>query len=142
MMLKTIRAPLIAALLLTACQAADTPEPVEAGSRIALDETITLTGTEPFWGGEVTARTFTYFTPEDIEGTDYAATRMEGLGGLSWSGEMPGGPFTLTVSEMECSDGMSDRTYPFTATLWLSAQDIRNGCAYSASRPFTGDRAP
>jgi uncharacterized membrane protein len=40
-----------------------------------------------------------------------------------------------------CSDGMSDRTYPFVATLRLG-DETRNGCAWSENSPFVGPETP
>ncbi len=101
---------------------------------IAADETVKFTGTEPFWGGEVTGETLTYSTPEDQEGATFTVQRFGGRGGLSYSGEYKGMPFTLGITPGDCSDGMSDRTYPFNATLQVLGQ-LRTGCAYTDKRP-------
>lgn len=108
---------------------------------IAPGETVQFTGTEPFWGGEVTGDTLTYSTPENIDGVEIDVERFAGLGGVSWSGELDGQPFDLSITEGECSDGMSDRTYPFTATLSVRGE-TRRGCAWTERRPFEGDRTP
>jgi len=110
-------------------------------SRIGAEETVRLTGTEPFWGGEVTGSTLTYSTPENIEGTAIPVSRFAGRGGVSFSGELQGESLDLSVSEGDCSDGMSDRTYPFRATLRIG-EDIRSGCAWTGSEPFTGPENP
>ena len=49
--------------------------------------------------------------------------------------------FALAVTPGDCSDGMSDRTYPFVATLQVAGEQ-RNGCAWTERRPFTGSAAP
>jgi len=36
---------------------------------------------------------------------------------------------------------MSDRTYPFTATLKIG-DDTRNGCAWTEREPFSGPQHP
>lgn len=110
-------------------------------SAIAPNETIRFTGTEPFWGGEAGADSLLYSTPENPEGTRIAVKRFAGRGGVSLSGELGGQPFDLMVSPGDCSDGMSDRTYPFVATLRLGAE-TRSGCAWTDGKGFIGDKNP
>ncbi|WP_338447412.1 hypothetical protein V5F89_06410 [Pelagerythrobacter marensis] len=137
-----------ALLSLAACQSG--PEgpggtardaPGEAFSDIGVDETVTFTGTEPFWGGEVTGQSLTYSTPENIDGTTIAVERFAGNNGLGYSGSLDGQPFDMTVTPGECSDGMSDRTYPFTVTLRIG-EEQRHGCAWSEDTPFSGPANP
>jgi uncharacterized membrane protein len=108
---------------------------------IHADETVQFTGTEPFWGGSVSGRELTYSTPEKPDGDPIAVTRFAGRGGVSWSGAFQDKPFRLAVTEGQCSDGMSDRTYPFTATLEVLGEQ-RQGCAWTMRRSFTGPAAP
>ncbi|HEY6813936.1 MAG TPA: hypothetical protein VI168_00220 [Croceibacterium sp.] len=105
------------------------------------DETLRFTGTEPFWGGEVTGASLTYTTPEDQDGTAIAVERFAGRGGLSFSGRLADAGFEMTVTPLGCSDGMSDRTYPFTVTLKIG-DDLRNGCGWSEREPFQGPAQP
>ncbi len=153
----------LAALPLAACQS-ESPEPSEptqpAGAPeqigdaaipdpastevydgIGPDETLRFTGTEPFWGGEATGGTLRYSTPEDQDGTEIAVERFAGRGGLSFSGELDGAPFEMMVTPLECSDGMSDRTYPFTVTLEIG-EETRNGCGWTEAKPFAGPEHP
>jgi uncharacterized membrane protein len=60
---------------------------------------------------------------------------------LSFSGELAGASFEMTVTPLECSDGMSDRTYPFTVTLEIG-EDLRKGCGWTEREPFEGPAAP
>lgn len=108
---------------------------------IAADETLQFTGTEPFWGGEVTGDELTYKTPEDIEGTSILIERFAGRGGLSYSGTFEGQPFDMMVTQGQCSDNMSDRTYPFVVTLNVVGE-TRQGCAWSDEHPFVGPSNP
>lgn len=110
-------------------------------SEIAEDEVLHFTGTEPFWGGEVSGKTLTYTTPENQDGEVIAVERFAGRGGISFSGLLDGADFDMTVTPLECSDGMSDRTYPFTVTLEIG-EDERNGCAWSERHPFEGPQNP
>lgn len=108
---------------------------------IAKDEVVNLVGTEPFWGGKVAHNRLTYSTPENVEGVEIEVTRFSGRGGLSFSGELDGKRLDLLVTPAPCSDGMSDRSYPFVATLKLG-DETRTGCAWSQQHPFSGDQAP
>ncbi len=137
------------ALGLAACQPGGGHQTVVPGDSnehtpfagIALDETIRLTGTEPFWGGTLQGDRLVYTTPERPDGTSLAVKRFAGRGGLSLSGRLDGSAFDLTVTSGQCSDGMSDRTYPFTATLKL-AGETRNGCAWTDTKRFSGPENP
>lgn len=100
------------------------------------DETVQFTGTEPFWGGKVSGSTITYSTPENPDGSAIPVARFAGRGGVSWSGTWQDKPFRLAVTEGACSDGMSDRTYPFVATLEVLGEQ-RQGCAWTERRSFT-----
>ncbi|MFA7603980.1 MAG: hypothetical protein WCY29_13300 [Novosphingobium sp.] len=104
-------------------------------------ETLRFTGTEPFWGGRVTGGALTYETPEKPEGIAIAVRRLAGNNGLAFSGTVDGGAFDMAVSEAPCSDGMSDRTYPFTVTLQF-AGETRHGCGWTDARKFTGPESP
>lgn len=112
-----------------------------AFAEIAASETIHFSGTEPFWGGETSGERLTYSTPDNPQGTTIAVERFSGRGGLSLSGKLDGQPVDLTVTAGKCSDGMSDRSYPFVATLMLGIE-TRNGCAWTDSKGFTGPENP
>ena len=132
--------PTLAALALVGCQqvAEDRPDAFDA---IAEDDTIHFLGTEPFWGGEIAQGQAVYNTPENIEGTQFPVDRFAGLNGLGFSGVMGGTAFDLTITPAECSDGMSDRVYPYAATLVIGGQQ-RDGCAYTDTQPFNGSENP
>ncbi len=156
--MRSFAAPLAAAcaLALAACQSessiddgaatadavvpGDTSE-TEPYSEVAEDEVLHFTGTEPFWGGEVSGTTLTYSTPENQEGIAIEVERFAGRGGIAFSGMLDGAPFEMMVTPLACSDGMSDRTYPFTVTLEIG-QETRNGCAWSEQHPFEGPEHP
>ena len=143
-----------AALLLVACQqggaddagtATDARVPdansTEAYDGIAKDETLRFSGTEPFWGGQVGGGSLTYTTPDNPDGATIAVERFAGRGGLSFTGALEGAEFEMMVTPLECSDGMSDRKYPFTVTLKIG-EDLRNGCGWTERQPFTGPERP
>ena len=133
----------LAALALAACSggAPDMPGEVAVFDGIADSEVISALGTEPFWSAKVEGATLTWSTPDNIEGTRIAVTRFAGNGGLGISGTLDGEPLQMAVTPGACSDGMSDRTYPFTVTLNIGNAQF-NGCAYTDRQPFEGEENP
>lgn len=135
----------LAAALLAACSPTSgdgiTTEESAPYDGIGADEIITLAGTEPFWGITIANTVATYSTPENIEGSVFEVSQFAGNNGLGFSGKLDGADVTITVTPGECSDNMSDRTYPFTATVVLG-EDNLTGCGYTDQQPFSGDEAP
>ena len=103
------------------------------------DEVVRITGAEPFWSGEVKGGQLTYATPEKRAGTVIPVRRFAGRGGISFSGQLGSRAMTLAVTPGNCSDGMSDRRYPFVVTLRLG-DDLRQGCGWTARQPWTKDK--
>ena len=145
--MRMILAPVAIALSLSACN--DPPGEITRDSEpfAAIDEsaTISLLGTEPFWSLDISpgedgyeAR---YSTPDNIEGSSFAVTRFAGNNGLGFSGELDGDPVQASVTPGECSDAMSDRNYPYVATLAIGEATLL-GCAYTSDEPFTGEENP
>lgn len=137
-------------LLLAACNgqdpATDPTSPVDgseaqAYAGIAPHETLRFTGTEPFWGGSATSAALTYTTPEVPDGITVPVERFAGNNGLALSGKFGESSFDMAVTEAPCSDGMSDRIYPFTVTLQI-AGETRHGCGWTDRRKFEGPEAP
>lgn len=112
---------------------------------IAETAEISLAGTEPFWaisikpeGDGFMAR---YSAPENLEGTNFDVDRFAGNNGLGFSGSMDDQPVQITITPGECSDFMSERTYPYTATVAIGERTLL-GCGYTSDEPFEGDEAP
>lgn len=133
---------------LAACQAGGTSGSSIPGDRsdtkpydgIAADEIVHFTGTEPFWGGEVAGEKLIYKTPETPEGESIVVGRFAGRGGMAFNGTLRGMAFTLAISPGTCSDGMSDRSYPFLAMLKIG-DAVRSGCGWTDKQPYTDPRA-
>jgi uncharacterized membrane protein len=137
----TFRLPVLALLLLAA---ACTPAPTDgidpegkAFDAVAPDEVVTLLGTEPFWNLEVASGEGLWRSPENQSGTRFALTRFAGNGGLGFTGTLYGRQLTATLTPGQCSDGMSDRIFPFVATIALDGETLQ-GCGYTTAQPFTG----
>ena len=89
-------------------------------------------GTEPFWNARVEGRCVTYSHPEDQKGTRVWTSFAPGPAGGSWSGKLNGGRFELRIRpQRNCSDGMSDKSYPLAAELIVGGER-RQGCAEPA----------
>jgi len=140
------RCTMLAALLisLAACAPAKTDgiDPQgKAFDAIAAEEAVTLVGTEPFWNLAIKGGEGVWTTPDRNPGTAFKVTRFAGNGGLGFSGQLDGKPFTATLTPGTCNDGMSDRRFPFVATIAFGGETFE-GCGYTTSKPFTGDKAP
>lgn len=128
-------------LVLAGCGTAGQSDQAPAFAGIAQTETIRAVGTEPFWNVIIADGRLTYTTPEDMEGQAIPVRRFAGNSGVAFNGTLDARPFDLVVTKGACSDGMSDRTYPFTATLQIG-EEQRTGCAWTDSQPFAGPQAP
>ena len=112
-----------------------------AWSGIGPEEVLHFTGTEPFWGGEVGLGTLTWETPDNPGGSQTPVERFAGRNGLGFSGTIDGSPIEMAVSQAQCSDGMSDRTYPFAVTVRLGDETLR-GCGWTDQQRFSGPEHP
>lgn len=138
--------PLAPLMLLAACGGNETADGTitkegDSFAAITEQETFHFTGTEPFWGGTVTGTTLTWNTPENPEGETVPVQRFSGNNGLAYTGELGPAMFDMAVTKASCSDGMSDRTYPFTVTVQISEQ-VRRGCGWTEAKPFEGAERP
>lgn len=130
--------PLLAALLLAAActPAGDGIDPDgKAFDAVGPEETVTMLGTEPFWNVTITGERARYSDPEQPEGLAFTVTRFSGNGGLGFSGTLEDKALTATLTPGDCSDGMSDRTFPFVATIALGGETLR-GCGYTTGQPY------
>lgn len=138
-----IATPLIAALSLAACEQ---PPAVEAGpptqeepdapasntlADVDLDGDVRVTGTEPFWGVDIAGETIVFSGVDIPEQTGPRSPAVVQGTVATWTTTTDAGnEMTITVTATDCSDGMSDRTYPLTAEVNIGAE-VFNGCAAS-----------
>jgi uncharacterized membrane protein len=86
-------------------------------------------GTEPFWSAVIDGRCVTYSTPENQAGTRLWTAFTGSRDAGQWAGFLGRDRFLLvTRPDPDCSDGMSDRTYPIAVTLTIGTEE-RRGCA-------------
>lgn len=135
------------AMIAAACTspAGEITRDAEPYDGIAAEASISLLGNEPFWGVDIEPQgdgfTARYSTPENIDGESFAVERFAGNNGIGFSGELNGEAVQIALTPGDCSDTMSDRTYPYTATVSVGQLTLR-GCAYTSDEPFTGDENP
>jgi len=122
-------------LVLAACSqpAQKAPEAPKAEPRalagVDLDQPVHVLGTEPFWAVEITPQGLTYSGVDRAE--QKAANPGPTLQGnlVSWTTKTEtGADLTVTLTATDCSDGMSDRTYPLTAKVEIGGETL-TGCA-------------
>lgn len=105
--------------------------PVEARTlaKVDLDQPLRVLGTEPFWAVEITPAGLTYSGVDRPE--QKAANPGPALQGTvaTWTTETEAKtPLVVTLTATDCSDGMSDRTYPLTARVEIGGESL-TGCA-------------
>lgn len=97
-------------------------------NRVNLASPLRLVGTEPFWGADLGEGRLVLEAP-DREPVRLAVGRpVMRAGEATWRAANA----TVTVTAEPCSDGMSDRSYPLTATV-RSGGVTWKGCAASAA---------
>ncbi|MNN40751.1 hypothetical protein D3C81_1548370 [compost metagenome] len=100
---------------------------------VDLDQPLRVLGTEPFWAVEITPAGLTYSGVDRPE--QKAANPGPALQGTVavWTTETEAKvPLVVTLMATDCSDGMSDRTYPLTARVEVGDESL-TGCAASIS---------
>jgi uncharacterized membrane protein len=131
--------PVIALLALAACKPAEAPAPAEASGATAsaaiassaaatADEKFIAIGTEPFWNVTIAKGRAVYTTPDNQDGQSIAVSVSQQGKRRKFTGIMDGEPFVLTLRPGNCSDGMSDRSYSYSADLAVAGEEHR-GCA-------------
>jgi len=108
---------------------------------LALPDTFTALGTEPFWAAKVAGDRLTYMTPEDQAGQTIAVEREDGAELVELSGTLAGKPLALTITKGPCSDGMSDVVYRWSVERRLG-DDVQRGCARRPDDATEGGKRP
>lgn len=139
-------AALTALSLLAACtqqepQGPDRPEPpapppVLAG--VDLAQPVRALGTEPFWGVDITPTEIKYSGVDRPEQTGPNPGPAVNGTMATWDTQTTqGNRLEITLIATECSDGMSDRTYPLTARVVIGEETLQ-GCAASTAAIMSG----
>lgn len=144
----------LSALALAACQpkpaaeTASTPPgpaapapapgmPPPSGS-IDISKGMTAIGTEPFWGLTIDGTRMKLTRPDKPDLLAEAPGAVIQAGRATWIAKAADGQqITVVLYASDCSDGMSDRAYAFTAEVAMINETLR-GCAYRTSDPPKG----
>ncbi len=140
----------LAVLALAACSPAEAPDqpdgppqppPVLGG--VDLAQPVRVLGNEPFWAVEMTGTEMVYTTPEPPEQRAPQPQPVVQGTTVTYEAETADGTtLRVTLVATECSDGMSDRTYPLTAMVKVGDRDL-TGCAASVAAVMTaGESGP
>lgn len=140
----------LSVLVLTGCsQEAAAPEPVPAPEAAPVLAGVDLTrplralGTEPFWGVDLNGTEIVYSGVDRPElRAPQPAPVIQGTT-ATFEAETAGGEtINIMLAATECSDGMSDRTYPLSAIVRIGDETL-TGCAASvAAIMTTGESGP
>jgi len=137
------RLPALAALLLASGCTPTQQDGVDPKGKtfdaVRGDEAVTLTGTEPFWNLKIEGGEGVWTTPDNQPGTRFNVKRFPGNGGVGFTGTLDGKPLAATLTPGTCNDGISDRRFPFVATIALGGETFE-GCGYTTGHPFTGEK--
>ena len=117
----------------------DTPQPAPAPEAAAvlagvdLARPVRVLGTEPFWGIDITHDALVYTRVDQAEQrAPNRGVTVQGTVATFTTTTNLNEPLNVALMATECSDGMSDRTYPLTARVEIGDQTL-NGCAASVS---------
>lgn len=113
------------------------PTPISEPSAPAVPK-LRVVGTEPFWGIDGDGNRLHFTTMEDQTGR-WLEAEFDAMddGRWQWAGQTDAGKFVLDVARGECSDGMSDRRYAYTANFTIDQVEYR-GCADDPAK-FSGE---
>jgi len=125
-----------ACLLAVACTGRDQPPAADSiattpdsatAPQIALP--LRVLGTEPFWALDIDSTGLRFITPEDTSGIRFPPLQPTVAGDTTaWVGQTEGASIEARLWREKCSDGMSDREYPYSATVHMKGTSYR-GCA-------------
>lgn len=119
------------------------PEPAPVLAGVDLTRPVRALGTEPFWGVDLTGTEIVYSGADRPE--QRAPQPKPVLQGTTASFEavtVAGNSISVMLAATECSDGMSDRTYPLSAIVRIGDETL-TGCAASvAAIMSTGESGP
>lgn len=102
-------------------------------AEVAIEE-LNARGTEPFWSVTVNKSGIVYSSPSDKKQTFPYVTPLSAAGRTPETVRvyrLQSGNHTLVIKKQSaCSDGMSDKEYPYSATFIMN-NTVLDGCAES-----------
>ncbi len=137
---------MLAVLALAGCQAKAPPAPAEpavrdpAGAVIDISQPLTARGTEPFWNLTIDGAHFRLTRPDQPDLAIEAGGAVVQSGRATWVTKAADGrQVTVVLYAGDCSDGMSDTKYPYTAEVTLLDESL-HGCAGKTADLKAGPR--
>jgi uncharacterized membrane protein len=127
----------------TATEPAPAPEPAPVLGGVDLSRPVRLLGTEPFWGIDLTGTEIVYSGADRPEqrGPQPQPT-IQGTVATLGTTTTAGTDIAITLTATECSDGMSDRTYPLTALVEVGEETLMGCAASTAAIMSVGESGP
>jgi uncharacterized membrane protein len=115
-------------LSLAACRVRDSPQ--RAGlSEPPSPRAFRAVGNEPFWALEIDTAGLRFRTPDDTTGIHWPAGSARVRGDtLRWVGRSEDAEIDARIWPAQCSDGMSDRSWEYAATVRIDTATY-TGCA-------------
>jgi uncharacterized membrane protein len=116
---------------LSACQTAPVGATPTHEAMLPVPDAIDALGTEPFWAVMIDAEQIALTRPDHppVTAPNVGASRTGSA--ARWEAKTAEGVLKLTVTAGPCSDGMSDRSYPFKAEASIGGRKLK-GCAAAA----------
>jgi len=116
-----------------AAQAPGEPQPTQATDpAVPFRQDFTLLGTEPFWNLQVKGATMVLSQPDPIPTVTATNAVLAATSGKAvWTGQTGAAPMVVTMTAGACSDGMSDRAYPYSAEVQVG-ELVLKGCGISS----------
>ncbi|PZU58334.1 MAG: hypothetical protein DI552_07010 [Brevundimonas sp.] len=142
----TLAGLVLAGLTLAGCydRQENAPKPAPAPETSAelggvdLSRPVRVLGTEPFWSVEITPDALIYTRMDQPEQrAPNRGVTVQGTVATFTTTTSLNQPLNVSLIATECSDGMSDRTYPLTARVEIGDQTL-NGCAASTAAIMAG----
>lgn len=100
---------------------------------VRLDQPLSVMGTEPFWTIRITDGEMAMSRPEGGRPVArHQGVTLSGGKAVMAGRDNQGQPVEVTLTPVDCSDGMSDRTYPLTASVRWGGLQL-SGCAASSA---------
>lgn len=95
---------------------------------VELAQPISVLGTEPFWSIQITSAGLSYVNLDAVTLSGPNPGPVVQGTTATYKSRLGDQPLELTLIATDCSDGMSERTYPLTAIVKLGDTRL-NGCA-------------
>jgi uncharacterized membrane protein len=140
--LRSVAAAAFYGLLLLGCQGRDSAPQAES-VQPPRSAAFRAAGTEPFWALDIDSTGLRFRSPDDTAGVHWPqpSSRVN-EDTLQWAGRTTRGEIDASIWPGQCSDGMSDRVWSYTAAVRIDTTRY-TGCAETRERmQRSGTREP